>query len=140
MVEKSDSREEQMRGVEVQSPPELSVASEIAHIRRTVGNWFEAPKRELPFLERFLYGWLGSATFFVIHFYITYYAGERAVKLVEDELQIFSFLSGVAALSVCGILFALVVSSVRGRSGPVRLYFRGFLVVYVPWLLLSQWI
>ena len=74
-----------------------------------------------------------------MHYYNTYYAGERAVKLVEDELQIFSFLSGVAALSVCGILFALVVSSVRGRSGPVRLYFRGFLVVYVPWLLLSQW-
>ena len=76
MAENSDNRKEQMRGMEVQSPPEFPVASEIAQIRRMVGSWFEAPKRDLTFLERFLYGWMGSATFFVMHYYNTYYAGE----------------------------------------------------------------
>ena len=90
-------------------------------------------------MERFLYGWTGSSTFLVMNYYIAYYEGENAVKLFADPVQILSLLSGVASLSVCGILFALVVSSIRERSGPVRLYFRGFLVVYIPWLLIFQW-
>ena len=40
MAEKSDIREEQMRGMGVQSPPEFSVAYELAQIRRMADSWF----------------------------------------------------------------------------------------------------
>lgn len=140
MTEKSDSREEHTQGMEGQSQPELPIASGIDQIFRMVRSWFKPPKRTIPFWERLLYGWLGSATFFVFNFYLSYYSEELAVRVAADGFQIVSLFSGIVSLAACGILFALLVSIVRGRSGPIRLYFSGFFVVYVPWALLSQWI
>ena len=139
MAEKSDSREEQMRGMEGKSPPEFSIAYEFAQTRRMVDILFEAPERQIYFMERFLYGLMGSTTFLLMNFTMSYYSRENLVILFVDQWQIFSYLSGAALLSGYGSLFALLVSSVRGRSGPIRLYFRGFFVLYLPWLLLSQW-
>ena len=125
MTEKSDSHKEQrpVYGFDI-----------IGILRDVAPHWFKPyKKREIHFPERFLYCWLGSTTFFVMNIFTSFEFQANVTDLLANII----FITNSSILAVYAIVFALMPSLIGHPVGPVRLYFSGFLTVYVPWMLIK---
>ena len=153
------------------------MGQEVARFIRQMSDFlFEKPGSQLRFLNRFLFSYIGTLTFFAILFFRRYFPFVNVSIPVEpmgpfgnvsipvgsmgpfgnanipvgsmgpfgnvnipvepiDPLGIAVYSISLAFISFLAIPAAVVVSMIDKGHSPFRLYFGGYVALYLPWML-----
>ena len=76
-------------------------------------------------------------TFFLIFILLKYFSNENLVELTSF-IGLFGYIVTIVILAFAGALSALVISWVDRRRSPFRLFFGGYFILYLPWMLLYR--
>ena len=111
-------------------PPPSSETSSLFH--RVLDHWFAPTANEWPWWRRFIFTFLGSATFILTWLLYVLAADTKDSPDASQAVTLF-----MTAVALPYTLFFAGITAWKDLSyGPVRLYLSGFLLPYFVWTLI----